>query len=69
MILNTGKYINVMRENKEFSHPPFINDILKNYDVYLKNQDFSKPIEESYQWANQNLIKLILVDYKLVERL
>ncbi len=45
MILNTGKYLNVMRENKEFSHPPFINDILKNYDIYLKNQDFSKPIE------------------------
>jgi len=42
-----------------------MNDILKNYDVYLKNQDFSKPIMESYEWANQNLTRLILIDFKL----
>jgi len=65
MILNTGKYINVMRENKHHTNPPFMNDILKNYDVYLKNQDFSKPIMESYEWANQNLTRLILIDFKL----
>jgi gamma-tubulin complex component 2 len=58
-----------MRENKGFSDPPFKNDILKNYDTYLKNQDFSKPIMKSYEWANKNLTKLILVDFKLLDRL
>ena len=71
MILRTGKYINVMRENKNQKPPviPFKDDLLKNYDFYLKNQDFSKPIEQSHEWANSNLIKLIMVDYKLLDRL
>ena len=71
MILRTGKYINVMRENKNQKPPvmPFYNDLLKNYDIYLKNQDFSKPIEESHEWSNSNLIKLITVDYQLLNRL
>ena len=46
VILRTGKYINVMRQNKNQGplEMPFYNDILTNYDIYLKNQDFSKPI-------------------------
>ena len=37
MILNTGKYINVLRENNQEIVPNFKDDLINNFDQYLLN--------------------------------
>jgi gamma-tubulin complex component 2 len=68
-ILMTGKYLNVIRECDRKINCPYNDELLKNYELYISSQDLSDPIQKAYDWANSQLIHLVLVEEQLMNRL
>lgn len=68
-IFITGKYLNVIKSYDKSRQCPFSNDLIQNYDKYLQNQDFSECVNKAFDWANQELMKIILVEKELLLRL
>jgi len=68
-ILMTGKYLNVIRECDRKIDCPYADELLKNYELFVQTQDFSDPIQKAYDWANSQLIHLVLVEEQLMNRL
>ncbi|CAF0999098.1 unnamed protein product, partial [Didymodactylos carnosus] len=64
MILNTGKYLNAIRESG-------IDDKTKTMEELkytTKEKDLEEPLEKAYQYASQILLNLVLNEYHLLER-
>lgn len=68
-IFCTGKYLNVIKAYDKSRQCPFSGDLLQNYEEYLEKQDFSECISRAYQWANQELVKIIMEEKNLLGRL
>jgi len=61
MLMNFPKITNFTWKSCKFS--------LKILTVLPSNRDFSDPLGKAYEWANQNLINLVLVEEQLMARL
>lgn len=68
-ILATGKYLNVIKKYDKASQCPYSNDLIENHELYLKRQDFSECVDKAFEWANQELIRIVVNEKKLVARL
>lgn len=62
LILKTGKYLNVILECDKYLQNPHKNQISKNLEVHLSNNDFSEPIHDSYKWVSEKLINFMFKD-------
>ena len=73
-VLFTGKYLNVIRECGKVVDCPFADELDPKKNPKLlsganSQRDFFEPIERAYEWASNKLLKLIIVEESLVERL
>ncbi|EAR93549.3 Spc97/Spc98 family protein (macronuclear) [Tetrahymena thermophila SB210] len=70
MVFKTGKYLSVLSEHEgKVVSSPFELDLVQNYETYLQMQDFSQPIQKAYEWANAQIMHLVVVDQDLQGRL
>lgn len=68
-ILATGKYLNVIKNYDKASQCSFSSDLIENHELYLQRQDFSECIDKAFDWANKELIRIVVHEKKLIDRL
>lgn len=67
-ILSTGKYLNVIKAYDKSRSCPHCSDLVQNLEDYLQKQDFSPCILRAFEWANEELINIVMKEEKLLDR-
>jgi gamma-tubulin complex component 2 len=65
----TGKYMNVIKVYDPKLGEQKNTDFFENYTFSIHNEDLRINIENSFKWANQKLIEIILEKEKFVEKI
>lgn len=68
-ILATGKYLNVIKNYDKATQCSFSTDLIENHELYLQRQDFSECIDKAFDWANKELIRIVVKEKNLIDRL
>lgn len=58
-----------MKQCERLKECPFKNDLSRNFEKYIQIQDFSEPISNAFEWANQQIIDMIFKNEDLLGRL
>lgn len=66
IILMTGKYLNVISECGQRVEHPYRDELHNNLTKYMEMQDFTGPLQNAYNWANQELNNLIVKEKQLM---
>lgn len=65
LVLKIGKYLNVIMECDKSMQNPYKNEISRNLERFLVNNDFSEAIRNSYKWVSEKLMNFMFKDKAL----
>ena len=69
-IFLTGKYMNVIKVyNPKLTQKKNSSEFFENYSFSIHNEDLRLNIENSYKWANQKLMEIILQKEKFLNKI
>ena len=64
-MLVTGKYLNILRHCNRLTEHPLKNELINSFESSNEIVDFSEMIRKAYEWANQEMLKLVFQHCKL----